>query len=206
MPRRTSMSRIVGLVLAIGCASEDDGDDTTAATLPAESDDGATAPADDDNASVDDGVDDGPATTPDDDGPATTDPSDTGGDDGPPVTTGPVDTGDDGPAETGDDGPVETGDGPAETGDGGPAQECLDMAANDCEVCACENCLPQLQACQMDPGCVEIRMCAQENMCTGIECLGPCGDVIDANGGAFGESASLASDLSDCYEGACPGC
>jgi hypothetical protein len=49
-------------------------------------------------------------------------------------------------------------------------------------------------------------MCAQENMCTGIECLGPCGDVIEANGGPFGESAGLASTLSDCYEAACPEC
>jgi hypothetical protein len=68
------------------------------------------------------------------------------------------------------------------------------------------NCLAEVQACEMDPGCVEIRMCAQQNMCTGIECLGPCGTVIDDNGGPFGESASLASTLSDCYEGACPNC
>jgi hypothetical protein len=80
------------------------------------------------------------------------------------------------------------------------------MAMDACEDCACNNCLPELMACQQDPGCVAIRMCAQEAGCTGIGCLEPCGDVINANGGAFGPSAGLASDLSDCYEAACGNC
>ncbi|HWB81299.1 MAG TPA: hypothetical protein VG755_40330 [Nannocystaceae bacterium] len=83
---------------------------------------------------------------------------------------------------------------------------CLEEAATSCEECACNSCLPQLMACQEDPGCVAIRMCAQESGCTGIECLGPCGEVIDANGGPFGPSAGLASMVSSCYTDACDGC
>ena len=205
MARRIGLNWLVGLALANGCAGEDDDAATTVATTPGGTNGSATAPADDgtDDGDDDDGVDDGPATV--DDGPDTS-PSDTGADDDPTVTSGPVDSDDDGPIDTGevDTGPGE--EGPAEAGDDGPLQMCLDMAETECEDCACTNCLAEVQACQMDPGCVEIRMCAQENMCTGIECLGPCGAVIDANGGAFGESAGLASALSDCYEGACPNC
>jgi hypothetical protein len=118
-----------------------------------------------------------------------------------PATSGPATTG---PA--GDTGMVTVGD-PDDGGSNDPAvQMCLDQATNECEDCACMSCLPQLQACEQDPGCVAIRMCAQQSGCTGIECLGPCGDVINANGGALGPSAGLASALSDCVEGSCPAC
>jgi hypothetical protein len=137
---------------------------------------------------------------------STTSPPETGEETSPPDTSAEETS----PTESGEEtSPPETGEetGPQETGESGGALEmCLDMAADGCEECACENCLDEVTACQMDPGCVEIRMCAQENDCTGIACLGPCGDVINANGGPLGESAGLASALSDCYEGACADC
>lgn len=86
-------------------------------------------------------------------------------------------------------------------GDDPEVAACIEEAANDCEICACNNCLDQLLACQGDAGCVEIRMCAQETGCTGLDCLGDCGDVIDGAGGPLGPSAALALMLSDCYDG-----
>ena len=184
MTRRSGGGWIVGFALAMGCASEDDDAATTVATTPGGTDDGATAPDDDGDEGADDapddGVDDGPATA--DDGPSTS-PPETGADDDPPVTTGPADTGDEGPGDGEDTGNAEAPEG---SGGGDALQMCLDMADDECEDCACMNCLAEVQACEMDPGCVEIRMCAQENMCTGIECRGPCGPVIEENGGPFG--------------------
>jgi hypothetical protein len=126
--------------------------------------------------------------------------------------TGDDPTGDDptGADPTGDDSAGETDGGDATTGVMPGDEEynmCIDMSdGSQCEVCACDNCLQPLTVCQMDPGCIAIRDCARENGCTGIECLGPCGDVINMHGGALGESTMLASALSDCYTGACPGC
>ncbi len=71
--------------------------------------------------------------------------------------------------------------------------------------CACQNCGCALEDCEDDSGCVAIRDCAQANGCSGIGCLGPCGDVINANGGVLGPSVGVASALSDCIEAAnCP--
>jgi hypothetical protein len=74
-----------------------------------------------------------------------------------------------------------------------------------CGTCACNNCLMELQACQMDMGCVAIRECAQQMMCSGFGCYmpGTCMMVIDANGGPGGPSASLGLTLSMCVDGAC---
>jgi hypothetical protein len=48
-------------------------------------------------------------------------------------------------------------------------------------------------------GCTAIRECAQANNCTGIECLGPCGDVIMM----YQNSVPLAQALSDCVDMGC---
>ena len=61
------------------------------------------------------------------------------------------------------------------------------------------------QACEEDPGCVAIRECAQENMCTGLDCLEVCGDVIDMYGGIASPSSALALALSGCIDAECPG-
>ena len=199
---RTNELVVAMMLLGLaGCPAESNtmgGTGAFTTAPPPGGDEGDDASEDDDaNATESEEEDDGDpsASGPNDSGPS--------GEDGP-QTTG--DPSDDGAATSGPSG-ESSGGGAGSEGGGDPAlMNCLDMAASDCEECACNNCLTQLMACQQDPGCVAIRMCAQQNMCTGIECLGPCGDVIDANGGAFGPSAGLASDLSDCYTGACPGC
>lgn len=191
------------IVLALGCGgSEDDEMAPAYTTVP------VSAGGDDDAADDDAGEDDaGSSATSDAGDDATVD-----GDGGEAGTSGPADGSGDAPPPP-DDGPA-PGDGAADDGAaddaggdaGGPAAECLAQAVTECETCACTTCLSQLQACEQDPGCVAIRMCAQQNMCTGIGCLGPCGDVIDEHGGALGPSAGLASTLSDCVEGGCPAC
>lgn len=207
--RSTRAAACVAITLALGCGGGEDDELAPAyTTVPASADGGAN---DDDGG--DEGETEGDAAADDDgdtddDGSATGDAGDdAGGDDaGPAGTGGPADGGDDAPPPA-DSGPVDDGGADDAADDaGGPAAECLAQATNECETCACNTCLSQLQACEQDPGCVAIRMCAQQNMCTGIGCLGPCGAVIDEHGGAFGPSAGLASMLSDCVEGGCPAC
>lgn len=84
---------------------------------------------------------------------------------------------------------------------------CLEQVeeGDACGECGCNNCLAQLQACNDNEGCVAIRDCARENMCTGLACLEVCGDTIDMYGGLAGESAMLALVVSDCIEKQCPG-
>lgn len=163
----------------------------------------------------------GAASEPDDEGmampPATTGIDDDDSDDPPPegTTSSPDPDDEDEPgASSGDDDEPGPGDEPSSGSSSGDAPEpgnatdgedpevmaCIEEAANDCEICACNNCLDQLLACQQDAGCVEIRMCAQETGCTGLDCLGACGDVIDGAGGPLGPSASQALMLSDCYD------
>ena len=93
---------------------------------------------------------------------------------------------------------------PSTTG-GDPVAACLMMIdpGDACGECACNNCLEDLQACQADEGCTAIRMCAQENMCGGIDCLGPCGATIDKYGGLGGKSAQLGLALSGCIDASC---
>lgn len=94
---------------------------------------------------------------------------------------------------------------PGTTTGGDPVAACLMMIdpGDACGECACNNCLEDLQACQADEGCTAIRMCAQDNMCGGIDCLGPCGATIDKYGGLGGKSAQLGLALSGCIDGSC---
>jgi len=207
------MKRISGMIVLSGilgmgvtaCGGDEDEMATSMAytTMGAG---GLGSDSDDDDDDEEDDADDDDDDDGDDDDDAQ--PGDTGGDDDDddddpgPMTGGPSDGGEMTTGPMGDGG-MPPGDG----GGGDPGlMECLDQAVNECENCACNNCLMQLESCEQDPGCIAIRMCAQQNMCTGLGCLGPCGDVIDANGGPLGPSAGLASTLSDCYEASCPGC
>jgi hypothetical protein len=83
-----------------------------------------------------------------------------------------------------------------------------------CTTCGCMHCRNELAACQNDmaagdpndpdPGCVEIRKCAQRTGCSGIDCyfpMGPCMMVIDTAGGPFGSSTALAQKMGDCLNG-----
>lgn len=90
---------------------------------------------------------------------------------------------------------------------GGDLEMCLGMVdpGDACGECACNNCLAELHDCQTDEGCTAIRMCAQEAMCGGIDCLGPCGDTINMYGGLGGPSAQKALTLSGCVDDNCPG-
>jgi hypothetical protein len=82
----------------------------------------------------------------------------------------------------------------------GALDQCLMEAMGAaCSVCACNSCLTELTACQMDPGCVAIRECAQLNGCTGAGCLGPCMAEINMYPGSVG----AASTLSTCVEAGC---
>lgn len=90
---------------------------------------------------------------------------------------------------------------------GDPVMECLDNVnpGDPCGECACTECLEELQACEADPGCTAIRECAQESGCGGIDCLGPCGDVIQMNGGPFGPAGMLAQAIGTCVDMQCQG-
>jgi hypothetical protein len=93
---------------------------------------------------------------------------------------------------------------PGTTGDP-ELQECLgQVEPNDpCGVCACTECLDELQACEANPGCKAIRDCGQMAGCTGVDCLGPCGGVINMNGGVFGQPAQLAQAIGNCVASQC---
>ena len=108
---------------------------------------------------------------------------------------------------------------------GGPACDNTDQATIDMCVmgamgmpdycpevgdCNCGSCACELAACQADEGCTAIRECAQEMGCLGIECLEPCGDVIEMYGGVAGPSGMIGLMLSACVEASgcptqCPG-
>jgi hypothetical protein len=105
-----------------------------------------------------------------------------------------------GNADTGSTGAEDTG-----TGTGGMAV-CQDPPADQCEDCACMSCEMELQDCADDEGCTAIRDCAEMAMCSGLDCLGPCGGVINMYGGLAGASAGLAQALGDCISASCPKC
>jgi hypothetical protein len=94
---------------------------------------------------------------------------------------------------------------PSTTTGGDPVEQCKMMAdpQTECSDCVCENCLEQLQACEMDEGCKAIRQCAEETGCTGFDCLQLCGDVIDMYGGIGGESAQKGLQISMCLDMNC---
>lgn len=79
----------------------------------------------------------------------------------------------------------------------------LDDPNDACGQCACTNCTMELQTCQADEGCTAIRQCAQDSMCSGVNCLGPCGDTINMYGGFMGESANKAIALGNCVSNSC---
>ncbi|WAS93907.1 hypothetical protein [Nannocystis punicea] len=85
--------------------------------------------------------------------------------------------------------------------------QCLENVnpGDPCGECACTECLEELQACEADAGCTAIRECAQEAGCGGIDCLGPCGDIIQMNGGPFGPSGMLAQQIGTCVDQQCQG-
>lgn len=86
-------------------------------------------------------------------------------------------------------------------------QACLDAANGDvCQECICENCLAEHDACMADEGCAAIEACAEEHMCTGIDCTQPCAAVIEEYGGFGGTSVQLANALSACYQSSCSDC
>ncbi len=128
----------------------------------------------------------------------TVEPTTTGVD---PTTTGDPQTSTTSGTTTDEPGTTTTPD----TTTGDPVQECLDMVppGEPCAECACTSCPDEFQACQADPGCVAIRECAQENMCTGQDCLVPCGQVIMENGGFVGQPAMKAIALGMCIGSSC---
>ena len=93
--------------------------------------------------------------------------------------------------------------------DAGPPSEeamCLESARDTCEECGCRSCLAEFSACEAEPGCPEIRDCAQKAGCAGVRCIGPCGELIREYGGAFGDAVEKLTDLGDCMNAQCPGC
>ncbi|MHC4836644.1 MAG: hypothetical protein ACYTF3_00435 [Planctomycetota bacterium] len=61
----------------------------------------------------------------------------------------------------------------------------------------------EISACEADPACDAVMDCAREAGCSGAGCLGPCGDAIDAAGGAFSDTVEMASAVSDCRDDQC---
>ncbi len=87
-----------------------------------------------------------------------------------------------------------------------PEAMCLERAVDTCQECGCRSCLAPLEACEAEPGCIEIRDCAEEAGCSGVRCAGPCGDVIREHGGVFGDAIEVLTELGDCMNAQCPGC
>lgn len=90
-------------------------------------------------------------------------------------------------------------------GGSGGAGACSGLTT-ECGICTCETCPDEWDACEADGGCFAILSCAQQAGCSGIQCyLGPCMQVIDQNGGVFGNSAGLAQAVANCADqGSCP--
>lgn len=143
-----------------------------------------------------------PTTLPQPDDTSVGDPATTTGPVDPATTTGPDDT--TSPSSSSAD-TTAASESTADPSEGDLVAMCK-MKANPqtaCSDCACENCREQVEACRADEGCTAIRKCAQDNMCSGVGCLGPCGDVINMYGGFGGMSAMLGIDLSNCVGESC---
>ena len=69
--------------------------------------------------------------------------------------------------------------------------------------CACTNCTTEYQDCQSDMGCAAIFQCVQESGCTGQDCIVPCGQTINENGGFMGAPAAKAIALGMCIGNNC---
>lgn len=123
-----------------------------------------------------------------------------------PTTTGPFDPGTSTPDDTTTSGESSsTSETSLDPSEGDLVEQCKMKATppTACSDCACESCREQTEACRADAGCTAIRKCAQDNDCSGVGCLGPCGPTIDMHGGFGGPSAQLALDLSGCVEQSC---
>lgn len=193
------------LVWAPACDESEDRSPTggmpmlgTSATASSESDGGGDGDTGDDAMDDDDGGGGGGGGN-DDNGEPSDDEGSTGAQDDPSETSGDDDAGSSG--SDGDD----AGE-PMDPQMPGPLQECLDTAADSCQECGCNSCLEQFNACELDIGCVAIRICAENAMCSDVDCIGPCGDVINNNGGPFGEPLAKLMALGDCMDVACDGC
>jgi hypothetical protein len=95
-----------------------------------------------------------------------------------------------------------------------PVEECQERAAEtglfcpEVSDCSCEHCTEYLEECDASPECMAIVQCVADTGCGGgVACyIGPCGQVIDDNGGPYGEGASIATVLEECTSNAnCPG-
>lgn len=198
-------------LLALGACSDDG--KTTATNVQTTEDntttDGPSTTTDD---TTTDGTTTSPATTVEDPTTSTTTPPlttttepDTSTTD-PGTSTSPGTTGPDTTTEpdTSTTEPDTSTTGP-DTTTGDPLDQCLEQVnpGDPCGVCACNECLEELQACNEDAGCTAIRECAQEAGCGGIDCLGPCGDIIQMNGGPFGPSGMKAQAIGTCVDMQC---
>lgn len=88
-------------------------------------------------------------------------------------------------------------------GSGGATNDCLDQARTDCNFCTCDNCFEEWQDCSNDAGCIAVANCATAAGCSGAECMGPCRNVIDQNGGPRGKSVRLALAVGTCQAASC---
>lgn len=88
-------------------------------------------------------------------------------------------------------------------GNGGATNECLEQARTDCNFCTCDNCFDEWQDCSNDTGCVAVANCATAAGCSGAQCLGPCGDIIQQHGGVQGQSVQLALAVGTCQATSC---
>ena len=93
----------------------------------------------------------------------------------------------------------------------GALQECKTKAATNpkpaCANCACDNCLPELKACEDDAPCLALRNCAQaKNCCDELCVLTNCFGELNAAGGVGGESTKRATAVRDCTQKATCNC
>ncbi len=92
------------------------------------------------------------------------------------------------------------------TGGSGGSAQCALAFQDACGQCLCNNCLPQLQQCLGDFGCLAIISCIEETGCEGGACYSPmnCKGVIDTFGGINGQSLKTVTNLFAC--GTLDGC
>jgi CubicO group peptidase (beta-lactamase class C family) len=64
--------------------------------------------------------------------------------------------------------------------------------------CICDQCAPEMLDCHANESCQEILKCALEVECRGIECAGPCAEVIARVGGVQGAGVALGLRVSEC--------
>lgn len=87
--------------------------------------------------------------------------------------------------------------------------ECLSLALDACENCLCTECFEQFSQCRAEDGCAAIYQCISDANCIGLDCYttGVCREVVEANGGIYGQAALDALAVFGCAEQAaclCP--